>query len=372
MKAINFGTNESFIKKYQELKSSRKMAEFFNCSKTAVLNHARKIGYDTSDNKEIKIPQKDLEKIISLYESGLSTTELSKIYNCSTTAIVNFLNKNNYKLQNSLYKLATISDDDFIKNYESLKSAEKVGKIYNCSATAILNHAKKIGYNVEKNIKITKEDKKKICEEYNNKTSTELAKEYNVSRGMITKIWHDNGMIGKNVIIKTIKKDIVGQRFGKWTVLYKTNKRNTGGIIYWHCKCDCGIEKDVLGSSLRNGLSLSCGSHNNISKGNEKIKEILIKNNIPFETEKKFTTCKDIKELPFDFYINNQYLIEYDGEQHFLENSVFDYEYTHKHDIIKNKWCKDNNIHLIRIPYTHYTNLNINDLLLETTDFLVN
>lgn len=103
------------------------------------------------------------------------------------------------------------------------------------------------------------------------------------------------------------------------------------GIIYWHCRCDCGQERDISGLSLRNGTSLSCGAHSNISKGNEKIKKILQKTKIPFELEKKFDTCRDINPLPFDFYINNEYLVEYDGVQHF-QKSIFDYEYTHRHD----------------------------------------
>ena len=34
-------------------------------------------------------------------------------------------------------------------------------------------------------------------------------------------------------------------------------------------------------------------------------------------------------------------------------------------------WCKDNNIPLIRIPYTHYKELKIEDLLLETSKFKI-
>lgn len=188
---------------------------------------------------------------------------------------------------------------------------------------------------------------------------------------MITKIWYDANLKGKTVKnLKTTEVDITGQRFGKWTVLYKTEKRNAGGCIYWHCKCDCGKEKDVLGTSLRQGRSLSCGLHNNISRGNTKIAEILDMANINYEVEKKFCMCKDQKELPFDFFINNQYLIEYDGEQHFKEENFFNYDYTHNHDLIKSNWCKENNIPLIRIPYTHYNSLNLNDLLLETSEFI--
>lgn len=76
--------------------------------------------------------------------------------------------------------------------------------------------------------------------------------------------------------------------------------------------------------------------------------------------------------MPFDFYVNNSYLIEYDGIQHYDENTIFDYEYTHKHDLIKSEWCKNNNITLIRIPYTHYDNLTIDDLIPETSNFIEN
>lgn len=265
------------------------------------------------------------------------------------------------------------SDEEFIKNYENLKSSRKMAELYNCNKTSILNHAKKINYDVNSNkkYKLSSEDKEYIKQNYNDMTSTQLAQKFKVSRGMITKIWYDANLSGKkHVNLDNQAIDITGKTFGKWTVLYKTNKRNTGGVIYWHCKCECGKEKDVLGTSLRSGRSLSCGLHSNISKGNVKIADILDEANIFYEIQKKFVTCKDIKELPFDFFVNNEYLIEYDGQQHFKKDSIFDYEYTHKHDLLKSQWCKKNNIPLIRIPYTHYKDLKLEDLLLETSVFI--
>lgn len=53
-------------------------------------------------------------------------------------------------------------------------------------------------------------------------------------------------------------KDLSGQRFGRWTVLerdYEIKKKN----IYWKCKCDCGTLRSVAGTSLRGGISISCG-----------------------------------------------------------------------------------------------------------------
>ena len=51
--------------------------------------------------------------------------------------------------------------------------------------------------------------------------------------------------------------DILGQRFGRWTVLSRA--ANIGTRAVWHCRCDCGAEADVRGDALRRGKSLSCG-----------------------------------------------------------------------------------------------------------------
>lgn len=371
---INFGSNEEFIQNYNKLKSARKMAQLYHCNKTSILNHAKKIGYDNKHNKEIKIVNVPVEQIFKDYNELGSCEKVGQKYACSKTAVRNYLTKFGYALTNINNKLDKIEEVDFIKKYEELKSAEKMSKYYNCSSTAILNYAKKIGYDVNnKDYKLTKQDKDFILQNYKTLSSNQLAKKFNVSRGMITKLWFDAGLIGKETIItNTTEIDLSNQTFGAWTVLYKTDKRSSNGNILWHCRCRCGIEKDISGASLRNGTSLSCGTHSNISKGNEKIKNILFAHNIPFEIEKTFDTCQDRRKLPFDFFVNNSYLIEYDGLQHFDLNSKFDYEYTHSHDIIKTEWCKQNNMPLIRIPYTHYDKLCIQDLLLESTSFLVN
>lgn len=374
MQKIDFGTNESFIENYQKLKSSRKMSELYRCGKTTILNHAKKIGYDVSGNKERKISTIPPEEVFQLYETLGSCDKIGELYNCSGTAVRNYLNKYGYETNLNLgAKLKDISDEEFIETYEELKSAEQVGKKFGCSATAILNHAKKIGYDVNSNktYKLTAQNKEEIIKQYNIKTSTVLAKEYNVTRGMITKIWHDANLIGKETTLSPYYVDLTGQHFGKWTVLEKTERRGTSGGIYWKCQCECGVIKEILSESLQNGTSLSCGSHSNISKGNEKIKQLLLNAGIVFETEKKFETCKDKKILPFDFFVNNEYLIEYDGEQHYDKNSIFNYEYTHTHDLIKNEWCKINGIPLIRIPYTHFKNLQLEDLLIKTSKFKI-
>lgn len=43
------------------------------------------------------------------------------------------------------------------------------------------------------------------------------------------------------------------------TVLYQTNKRAKDGQFIWHCKCECGNEKDLVGGEIRRGKIKSCG-----------------------------------------------------------------------------------------------------------------
>ena len=105
------------------------------------------------------------------------------------------------------------------------------------------------------------------------------------------------------------------------------------------------------------------------------IMTMLFENHFIWTKQYSFEDCKDKIPLPFDIAIFNEdfdldYIIEFDGEQHFHEiGGYFNYKKTHSHDLIKNKYCFDNNIPLIRIPYdADYT---IDDLKLETTRFLL-
>lgn len=97
------------------------------------------------------------------------------------------------------------------------------------------------------------------------------------------------------------------------------------------------------------------------SKGEEKIKEYLEERNIKYISEKRFKDCKYKRVLPFDFFIEDLNIcIEYDGEQHFKrsfykkENKI---ELQKIKDNIKNEFCKNNGIKLIRIPYWEFNNI---------------
>ena len=63
--------------------------------------------------------------------------------------------------------------------------------------------------------------------------------------------------------------DITGLRFGKWTVISRSDVRGDGekSVVHWHCICDCGNAILVKGVSLRNGSSKSCGCSLGIKHG---------------------------------------------------------------------------------------------------------
>jgi hypothetical protein len=53
--------------------------------------------------------------------------------------------------------------------------------------------------------------------------------------------------------------NLVGQRFGRLTVMSRCPRRPRDKESRWHCKCDCGNDRDVLAGNLRSGQHISCG-----------------------------------------------------------------------------------------------------------------
>lgn len=93
-----------------------------------------------------------------------------------------------------------------------------------------------------------------------------------------------------------------------------------------------------------------------------KVKNVLESLNIIYIFQYKFEDCKFYNKLPFDFYIPSlNTIIEYDGEQHYKiikKFGGFDRFVNNKiRDVVKTKYCQDNNINLIRIPYWDYNNI---------------
>lgn len=116
----------------------------------------------------------------------------------------------------------------------------------------------------------------------------------------------------------------------------------------------CGLEWDARPANILIGTDCP---HCNCSRGEKSIEKWLVTHNINYTPQKKFKDCKNIRPLPFDFYLPKyNKAIEYDGKQHFVPiehyGGVEAYKQRIKNDEIKNKYCKDKGIDLLRIPYT--------------------
>ena len=151
-------------------------------------------------------------------------------------------------------------------------------------------------------------------------------------------------------------RDLTGQRFGKLVVLYPTNERDNRSIV-WCCQCDCGNLTNASSKNLTYGATNSCGCAYSIGEIN--IARLLDENNISYK--KEYSICVEGKRLRYDFaiYEGDQVvrLIEFDGPHHSKNKKIYNVNEEHcqkiqLHDEIKNKWAIDNNIPLIRIPYS--------------------
>ena len=110
-----------------------------------------------------------------------------------------------------------------------------------------------------------------------------------------------------------------------------------------------------------------------VSLGERKTYLFLERNNILYEHNKKFDGCKHIYLLSFDFYISELNLcIEYDDQQYFKPVNHFGSEENLKtiilRDSIKTNYSKNNNINLLRIPFTEFENIEniLNDVIIDT------
>lgn len=72
---------------------------------------------------------------------------------------------------------------------------------------------------------------------------------------------------------KTVKNDLTGQRFGRWTVVgYVGDDGTRSANSMWLCRCDCGREEPVRGTNITSGRSLGCGC-NRVRHGMHKTPE---------------------------------------------------------------------------------------------------
>ena len=152
-------------------------------------------------------------------------------------------------------------------------------------------------------------------------------------------------------------------------IIYNTYNDNSIKI-----KCiECGhVFKTKLGILLYYNKK-RCNHCTNVQSYSEYVTEsFLTNNNFLFDSEVTFDGCFYINKLSFDFTTYNKIdnsvfkIIELDGQHHFKpvcfggikkEKAIEEFEKVKIKDNIKNTYCQNNNINLLRIPYWEFDNI---------------
>lgn len=153
--------------------------------------------------------------------------------------------------------------------------------------------------------------------------------------------------------IFALGSDLVGKTFNNITVLEKTDQRDKSGRIIWKCHCKCGTIMYLSTSALTSNYpTYSCGCIK--SQGEERICKWLTAHGFEYDREYTFSNLSTkIGGHPrFDFAVKFEglYLIEFQGQQHYLDISFGEYQ-REVTDRLKRDYCKNNNISLLEIRY---------------------
>lgn len=131
------------------------------------------------------------------------------------------------------------------------------------------------------------------------------------------------------------------ERKGKFTFLCECGK-----------KYECTLD-EVLNTDKPRIRCKTCT--NTISSGEKAIIDWLKKNKIDYKYQYRFDDCRNVKPLPFDFYLPKYNMcIEFDGQFHYKQQphvTEEQFQMQKIRDKIKDEYCKNKNIKLLRIPY---------------------
>jgi hypothetical protein len=152
-------------------------------------------------------------------------------------------------------------------------------------------------------------------------------------------------------------KKIHGCKFDYTKVKYINNY--TKVII--RCNVHGDFEQTPIGHVINKQGCPGCKE----SKGEKAIRVYLENNNIKFIPQYSYDNCRYINKLFFDFYIPElNMLIEFDGKQHFepiewlYDQAESYFQLQIQKDQIKDRYCLDNNIKLVRISYKDIRKIN--------------
>lgn len=129
----------------------------------------------------------------------------------------------------------------------------------------------------------------------------------------------------------------------------------------------CKIHGSFFMTPNKHLIGQGCSSCKS-SKGEKEIEKILKHYKLSYIKQHVFENCFYKNKLKFDFYVDKyNFCIEYDGEQHFMPinhwGGIEKYDIIIERDKMKNVYCYENHIKLLRIRYDENIEYKINDFL---------
>lgn len=279
-------------------------------------------------------------------------------------------------------KPITIMDSNGFLYYKSYNQClkDELNKVEHANPYSIYNIKHRHSYEYVKSI-IEAKGYKLLSTKYNNKKQSlnvidEEGYKYRVDLGQIEnsntllKFYETNPYTIDNIKNYIILNNIE-------TELISTNYKGSDKILIWRCLC--GELFETTWSRFYTQHQIRCKKCSRVqSKIENKTETWLKNNNLTYTYQFRFEDCRDKKVLPFDFAIFDdenklKHIIECDGKQHYErvkwselmtdEQIEIAYQSTQLHDRLKNEYCKENKINLIRIPYWEFKNNNYINIL---------
>lgn len=166
--------------------------------------------------------------------------------------------------------------------------------------------------------------------------------------------------VSKTTSLLFLRPDLVEEWSSKNLFGSESVTQGSDKVVLWKCK-KCGRE---WCASISNRSQGSGCPRCRKSRGEKRIVAFFVKENILFIPQHTFSDCKNIRRLPFDFYLPEyNTTLEYQGQQHYniCKNWFFGDQkellYLQRNDAIKLKYCNENNIPIIIIPYWEFNRI---------------
>lgn len=266
----------------------------------------------------------DSNKLLQLLEEGKTTWEIAEYFGISNNNVRKYIYKNNIvgvkqRIRNiNLKNVKTLHEQGLLM----IEIAQKL----NIHEQTVKSCLKELNLTPNKN-RLVNLYQELEPEDYLSKKISNIPEEER-----------------KNFIIGAIKQYIFLKQKYIGRKEFIIENQQTGITEYYLSKYKISIPK----------INLMYGLYKQSSIFEEQITKYLQDEHFNFSCQKTFDTCRSKKGelLRFDFYlIDKNVLIEADGQQHVDPNSLWSSSDQFERDKIKNQWCQNNNITLIRVPY---------------------